>query len=68
MGSQRAKEKFTVALIFLAFSFQFCISQSTIRGTVKDSLKAKGVFTNVVLKDTSGKIITYTMTENSWGF
>lgn len=68
MGNRRKKQRLVVTLVLLLTSVQFCFSQSTIKGIVKDSLDASVVFANVVLKDTTGKIITYAITENNGSF
>ena len=49
-------------------SVHFCFSQSSIKGIVKDGIDATAVFANVILKDSTGRIITYSVTENDGGF
>ena len=68
MGNRRTRQRLVATLIFLLAFVQFCFSQSIIKGIVKDSLNTSVVFANVVLKDTTGKIITYSITENDGSF
>ncbi|MCC5922019.1 MAG: carboxypeptidase-like regulatory domain-containing protein [Cyclobacteriaceae bacterium] len=62
------KRRLVIFIILLVFSINNSFSQSIIKGSVKDSINNKSVYSNVILKDTNDKIITYTITKNDGSF
>ncbi|OYQ45973.1 hypothetical protein CHU92_01755 [Flavobacterium cyanobacteriorum] len=54
--------KFILHLI-VCLSFQFTLSQNTIKGEVKDHVSQPIISASVILKDNTGKIITYAYTD-----
>jgi hypothetical protein len=60
--------KLVIYLILLLFLSNNCFSQTEITGQIIDKETNKGINANVILKNTSGKIISYTRTENEGVF
>jgi hypothetical protein len=57
-----------ITALLIAFSLSCGCAQAQIKGFVKDDANSAGLFANVVLKDTLGKIIAYTVTNNDGSY
>lgn len=55
--------KINYYLFLLYFSFCISYSQNTIKGEVKDNINQPIISASIILKDNTGKIITYTYTD-----
>ncbi|OYQ45935.1 carboxypeptidase-like regulatory domain-containing protein [Flavobacterium aurantiibacter] len=53
----------TFFLLLYIFSFTNLFSQNTIKGEVKDNINQPIISASIILKDNTGKIITYTYTD-----